>query len=650
EFATQMDLSDDDEAEGLPSEFATQVDLSDDDDETVDESQPEMPRSESMTRTEPESYAESAPESAVSRVVTEEKPVSKPRYQPVESGIQIRTDEKLLKMYTEARRDAHEVISSLVDTLGRVDNLPEDQLEQVRDALFHTDFPFLLVLVGPFSSGKSSVINALLGENVLDVGPIPTTDHIHILRYGAQLQTSRGGEITTVFHPHPLLNSVSFVDTPGLESVIEQHDKVTRRFLHRADLVLLVMVATHVLSASNLDFLRELKAYGKRTIIVVNQVDVLNDEEREAVQTFVEEQGAVHLGLTPTIWMVSAKQAMEAQRESPRDEIIYDESGFAEVEEYITETLNDSVRIKQKLETSLQICNNVRGKAESLVEANQTALTEHQKTLKNIDAQAGESVRVQKRTADEGLAEIDKLWAEASQRGSEAIGELFQFTRAFGQIFSGLGEIIGLASLIRRFGRRTRAQAAFDKHEVAKALNKVPEAVDRLGARLEGRDLQDIDDLVEYTRDQVEKLPPNLKDKVIGKIQSPMSYDRSFLRRVRDDLDDIIQEAGRFETSRLDRQLRNSLIVLAIWEIIVMAITLSVGIASAQSFDALGIFILFGAAILVALLGMFMIPLRGWMLERAYGNRMFDFKERYLKILREILQDVIDYGATLRRG
>ena len=570
---------------------------------------------------------------------------------PAEQSSEVRwqTDQKLLKRYTDARRDEHEVIAKLVDTLSRVDNLPEDQLDQVRDALFHTDFPFLMVLVGPFSAGKSSIINALLGEKVVDVGPVPTTDHIHIVRHGPNVQVSRAGETTTVFHPNPLLESLSFVDTPGLESVFERHDKVTRSFLHRADLVLLVMVATHVLSAANLDFLQELKTYGKRTIIVVNQIDVLDEADRETVRSFVEDQSRLHLGTDPHIWMVSAKQALEAQEEDPRDEILYDASGMAEVEEYIVNTLNDSARIRQKLETSLQIASNVRGAADELVAANKTALTEHQKTLKNIEAQVAEGERAQKRNVEDGINEVNAHWADAAQRGSDAIRELFQFSRGIAQIFSGIGEITGLSAIIRRFGGRTRAQAAFDRHEVSDALEKVPSSVERLGARLEGRDLQDLDDLVEYTQKQVDDLPPNLKSKVIGTVQAPMNYDRSFLRKARSQLDEIVTEAGRFETSRLDRQLRNMLVILGIWEIIVIAITLAIGLPAALAADPLTIFIVFGAAILLALLGLALLPIRGWLLERAYSRRMFEQKERYTRILREALSEVVNYGLQLRR-
>lgn len=560
-----------------------------------------------------------------------------------------RADSKLLAHYARLRRQEHELLTQLIDTLEQVDNLPEDHMEQMRDALFHTDYPFMMMLVGPFSSGKSSFINAILGETILEVGAVPTTDHIHILRHGPQVQKAKTGDATVVFHPNPLLESLSFVDTPGLESVFEKHDAITRKFLHRADLVLLVMVATRVLSASNLDFLQELKGYGKRSIIVVNQIDLLEEEDRQTVRNFVEEQSRLHLGFEPIIWMVSSKQAMEAQQEKPRDEILYDQSGFAEIEEYLAETLGDRERIKQKLETPLLIATNVLEKAAAQVQENQVTLTEHRNTLKNIEMQIEEAATHQRQTVETSTAEIDRQWSEATMRGSEAIGELFQFSRAFGQIISGLLEIIGIAGLLRRIGGRTRAEAAFEKHHVTEALTKIPEMVDILGARLEGRDVQDLDDLVQYTNKKIGELPPNLKDKVIGRVQGPMNYDRSFLRRVRTDLDNILNEARRFETKRLDRQLTNMLIIAAIWEIIVIALALAFGIPAAQSANSGTLFAIFAVILLAAIGGLALLPLRGWLLERAYSKRMFDLKEQYHKILNDALKEQLAYGIQIRK-
>ncbi len=557
---------------------------------------------------------------------------------------------KLLTRFDAIRRQEHEQITALLDVLSRVDGLPDDQMEQARDALFHTNHPFLMVMVGPFGSGKSSIINALLGERVLDVGPIPTTDHIVILRRGADLQRSRSGDIETVFYDSPLLENLSLVDTPGLESVFLTHDEVTRRFLHRADVVLLVMLATQVLTASNLEYLQQLKTYGKRTIVVVNQLDLLDEDERQQVRDFVLEQARAHLGVEPVIWLVSAKLAMAAQQEDPRDEIAWDESGFADIEAYIKETLGDVDRLRQKLETPVQVCQNVTKSALTLVQEQQAALDAHRKTLANIEAQIDQGRREQQRTVDDTLESIARTWDEAAARGSDAIGDLFQFSRGIGLFFGGLGEIVGIGRLVRRFSGRTRSGAAFEAHKVRQALQQIPEQVDQLGPRLEGRDLQDIDDLVDYTRRAVDGLPPRLASKVIGKIQTPLRYERGFLRDVRGALDDILRAAETFETEKLDRTLRNTLIILALWQIVTVVIVVATvtGALFNLGSDAGTVALVFAIGIAAVLLGLALVPLRGWFLRRSYERRIRGYRDDYLDKLRRAAEQVVAHGVQLR--
>src|SRR5690606_9162488 len=173
-------------------------------------------------------------------------------------------DIRLATEYETLRRREYELITDLLEVLPGVDNLPDEQLAQMRDALFHADNPYLMVFVGPFSSGKSSIINALMGKSdLMPVGVTPTTDHISILRWGEEPdRITSGTEVESVFYPSPLLQKVSFVDTPGLESVFQKHEETTRNFLHRADVVFLVMLATQAMTARNLEYLQRLKEYG----------------------------------------------------------------------------------------------------------------------------------------------------------------------------------------------------------------------------------------------------------------------------------------------------------------------------------------------------------------------------------------------------
>lgn len=559
---------------------------------------------------------------------------------------QTKRDAKLLETYTDLRRQQYETLTKLLETLTRVDGMDEKHVQQVRDAIFHADHPFLLTLVGPFSSGKSSVINALLGEEILTVGPIPTTDHIAILRHGDSPQNTRSGTLSTVFHPADILRRISLVDTPGLESIFKRHDELTQSFLHRADIVILVMIATQVLSASDLTFMQNLKEYGKRLIIIVNQVDVLEPEERQQVYDFVREQSTLQLGIQPLIWLVSAKEALEACNYTPRNEHLWTASGFAEIEDYLEGTLDEVARIRQKLETPLSSARNATQAALSHVTSTQSTLVEHRKNVENIEAQIRASEQERLRLLDKTLADLDVAWQGAAKKGAEAIADMFQGSRAVGQSLAGCLEIVGLGRLIRRFSKQTQAQEAFTRHEVRESLQNIPHLADKLGPTLEGRDQEDVDRLVDYTRQQIQKLPQTLKDKIIGKVETPLSYERKPLRTVRNDLEEVLHQAGYFEPSRIDRVLRSTIVVMGLWLFIVVII----GVLMATGNILAGGGVINVVIILaLALAGLAILPIRGWLLQRVHTARLDDLQSKYRKILERAAREQIEYGTQLRR-
>ncbi|PJF33394.1 MAG: hypothetical protein CUN49_18670, partial [Candidatus Thermofonsia Clade 1 bacterium] len=102
--------------------------------------------------------------------------------------------------------------------------------------------------------------------------------------------------------------------------------------------------------------------------------------------------------------------------------------------------------------------------------------------------------------------------------------------KAFSLAFGGLGEVIGVARFFRRFGAQTHAQNAFAQHKVDEPLAQIPAIADRLAPRLEGRDIRDVEDLVLYTKQELERLPNALQAKIIGTLSAPQSYDRTILK------------------------------------------------------------------------------------------------------------------------
>jgi predicted GTPase len=141
---------------------------------------------------------------------------------------------------------------------------------------------FDLAVMGEFKRGKSTLINALIGANVLPAAVVPLTSVVTVVRYGtpprarAQLldggmldvgfeqldayTTERGNPSNTrgvrrveIQYPARLLEAgVRLIDTPGVGSVYETNTAVTLDFLPEADAVLFVLSAEQPASQGEL--------------------------------------------------------------------------------------------------------------------------------------------------------------------------------------------------------------------------------------------------------------------------------------------------------------------------------------------------------------------------------------------------------------
>ncbi len=553
---------------------------------------------------------------------------------------------KLATDYEAIRRREYELMTDLLDVLPKVDNLPEERIAQVRDALFHADHPYLMVFVGPFSSGKSSLINALLGQpDLLPVGVVPTTDRISILRSGDEAQRiSTGGEVDTVFHPSPLLKKVSFVDTPGLESVFQKHEETTRKFLHRSDVVLLVMLATQAMTARNLEYLQTLKDYGKKVIIVINQADLLSPEEAETVRQYVQDQSKALLGQESEIWMMSARQGLAAWQDSTLDHEAWQSSGLQRIENYIDEQLSDVDRLRQKLRTPLQITQNVSQMALEAVRSNQAILDHYQNISDNIEQQLAAQKREQEKIVREISDEISGKFGAAAMNGSEAIRDVFSLSRSFISLWRGILELVGLAGLFRR-GKQSYIGDSFQQHKAFIPITELPTLVDKLGPRLEGKDIQDIDDLVKYAQREIVSLPSGISEKVIGKVQAPLQYERTYLQKVRPELETIENEARVLEVEKLDRMLRNTLMYLVVYELILVV----AGVFVSQIVPPEQALLVFVIMLGLMLLGLAFVPLRGRLVEATFTQRMQTLQHRYVEALRQAADQQMAYGIQLRQ-
>jgi ribosome biogenesis GTPase A len=115
----------------------------------------------------------------------------------------------------QALAEGRTLLAELRDRLARLPATEHDTVT-LANSIQQLDDLFLLVVVGEFNAGKSALINALLGEHVVDEGVTPTTAQIELVGYGDVLARAVDASgMHLIMAPIALLRDLHVVDTPA---------------------------------------------------------------------------------------------------------------------------------------------------------------------------------------------------------------------------------------------------------------------------------------------------------------------------------------------------------------------------------------------------------------------------------------------------
>jgi small GTP-binding protein len=350
----------------------------------------------------------------------------------------------------EIRVREQELLQRLATALERFgSDVSADDLRRFQEARQQLSGLFLLVVAGEFNSGKSSFINALLGERVLPEGVTPTTDRINILRHGPEVSEQlREAYLLERTHPADVLRELNIVDTPGTNAIIRRHEELTRDFVPRSDLVFFVTSADRPFTESERGFLEQIREWGKKIVFVVNKIDILpRPEEREEVIRYVGENASSLLGETPRIFAVSARQALEARwaggqadqrtdggdgqggKNGLTDEEMWMQSGFGLVEDYLLNTLDQQERVRLKLLNPLNVGLRLASKYKDVTFERLKLLAQDVEAIQNIDQQLALFHEEMLRDFEPRLSRLDVLLGDMERRGMRFFEETIRIGR-----------------------------------------------------------------------------------------------------------------------------------------------------------------------------------------------------------------------------
>src|SRR5437667_7734704 len=157
--------------------------------------------------------------------------------------------------YLELKGELESILAGSIK-LGSEMQRPAEQLDTWQALLRDISEPLIFVVVGEVKSGKSSLLNALFGNEFAKVDVLPATDRVYIFRYGAEEKSVEiSPRLTERYLPIPFLRDFNVVDTPGTNTMVAEHQTVTESFIPRADLVLFVFSVVNPWSQSASDLL-----------------------------------------------------------------------------------------------------------------------------------------------------------------------------------------------------------------------------------------------------------------------------------------------------------------------------------------------------------------------------------------------------------
>ena len=493
---------------------------------------------------------------------------------------------------------------------------PKDDAELVRRALDDLEEMFLLVIVGEFNSGKSAFVNALLGAEIAAEGVTPTTDRITVLRHADEpLERARKDGVFEKGYPNEFLREISIVDTPGTNAIIRHHEELSMGFVPRSDLVLFVTSAERPLTESERGYLELIRDWGKKILLVINKADLLADESKiEEVRSFVDGGIRSALGLTPPIFFVSAllaRKAKAATNAMERDALMQ-ASGFAELEAYVTDLLDEEGRVRLKMESPLGVVEELNRRYRGAVEERLALLDEDFRTAENVESQLGLYREDMDRDFEARMAEIENIILRMNERGDAWLEENIRFAK------------------IPELFRQEKTSERFKREVVADTEELVDERVDELVDWMVDRNLKQWRTVVDYVN---RRRQADYDERLIGEVGDSFEYNRAeLLRSVGKNAQDVVQGYDRErESEKLALSLQGAVTQTAALEVGAVGIgAVVVAIATTRFVDVTGII----AGAIIAGYGLFILPNRRRKAREEFRGKTDALRERLGEVVR----------------
>ena len=536
----------------------------------------------------------------------------------------------LTKILTNAQdellREERRLLSRLRTALARFEAAPDHQAA-LDQSIAQLDELFLLVIVGEFNAGKSAFINALAGSRIVEEGVTPTTAQINVLRYGDIVERQvREASLHVITAPVELLRDIHIVDTPGTNAIIREHERITADFVPRSDLVLFVTSADRPFTETERAFLEQVRGWGKKVVIVINKIDILEDERQVAdVGAYVANSAHAMLGFDPVIFPVSAKLALRAKQGEPA---AWAASRFEALESFIRSSLDAPARVHLKLLNPLGVGAALADRSLSTVRDRLALLKDDFATLDEVDRQLAVYRQDLSRDVEFRMADIDRILLQLERRGHDYFDETLR-----------IGRVMDLLN-------RSRIQQGFEQQVIGDAPQQIERKVGELVDWLVDADLRQWQAVTAHLAERRRQY----QGRIVGDDAGRFHYDRTRL------IDSVGREAQRavdsYDRAGEARQLADGSrgghgIARAVGAGALGLGTIVTIAVSTTAADITGIVM----ASVLAAVGLFILPARRQKAKEEMRRKIADVRQRLSEALKEqFAREITRSGDRVRES
>ena len=258
-------------------------------------------------------------------------------------------------LYLQFRTRTEAALTALLRLAADLHREPST-LDTLQNMLKDIREPLLFVVIGEVKAGKSSLLNALFGQEFCKVDVLPATDRIYIFKHGSREESiDVSDQVTERYQPIAFLENFNIVDTPGTNTMVAEHQTITENFIPRADLILFVFSVVNPWGASAWELLRFVnQKWLKNVVFVLQQADLRDPGEVAAIERHLRETAQQKMGFAPPIFAVSARKAFLARTSGTDKAGLWEESRLGFLEEHISLMVDESKHGLPKLISACQ--------------------------------------------------------------------------------------------------------------------------------------------------------------------------------------------------------------------------------------------------------------------------------------------------------